>query len=163
MYKKNHFYHYTTLFVYIHDLPASKLSGALWWRSRKRNGQHKNNFHTFNTISHILAMTVSNLCPRTIPYWFKIKDSFMLLHIDPQIVQPANAPISPDSSPVQGWIQEFLMGGGGPNFGSEWTVLGLFLQQITSPPYPLPPVAVAHYQPSCRRNCRSAEKTETTT
>lgn len=72
-------------------------------------------------------MTVSNLCPRTIPYWFKIKDSFMLLHIDPQIVKPANAPISPDSSPVQGWIQEFLMGGGGPNFDSEWTVLGLFL------------------------------------
>lgn len=50
---------YTTLFVYIHDLPASKLSGALWWQSRKRTGQHENNFHTFNTTSHVLAMPVS--------------------------------------------------------------------------------------------------------
>ena len=33
--------------------------------------------------------------------------------------------------------------GGGPNFSSERTV-GL-LRQITSPPHPLPPVAVARY------------------
>ena len=60
MYKKIISISYITLFVYIHDLPASKLPGALWWQSRKRNGQHENNFHTFNTISLILAMPVSN-------------------------------------------------------------------------------------------------------
>ena len=60
----------------------------------------------------------------------------MLLHIDPQIVQPANTPISPDSLPLQGQIQEFLIGGGGPNFGSEWTVLGLFCSKLLLPHIP---------------------------
>ena len=81
---------------------------------------------------------VTHLCPRTIPYWFKIKHSFMLLHTDPQIAQPANAPTSPDSSPLQGQIQEFLIGrggGGGPNFGSEWTV-ELFCGKLLLPHIP---------------------------
>lgn len=39
------------------------------------------------TPSHMYlpCQWVTHLCPRTIPYWFKIKDSFMLLHTDPQI------------------------------------------------------------------------------
>ena len=74
-----------------------------------------------------------------------------------------------------------LGGGGGPNFGSEWTVEPFWGKYFS--PHPLPPITVARYKSlapyvylnstrkgmhPCNilllcRNCRPAEKAETTT